>query len=338
MDQTSTSPAVDPASIRSWFDTRTWAAPALDLGDLAERKADAGLTVSVVLPARDEGATITGVVAACRELEGTLVDEVVVLDGASRDDTVARARAAGARVLADGDVLPEYGRALGKGDALWRSLAATSGDLVAFVDTDIRNPHPRFVYGLLGPLLLEPEVQLVKAFYERPLAVGDVLHPSGGGRVTELLARPLLNLYWPALSGLVQPLSGEYAGRRALLEAIPFATGYGVELGMLVDTLAHAGAAAIAQVDLAERVHRNQGLESLSRMAFGIAQVAGRRLADEGRLTPAIQLPETYRQFTRTDGGVTMSEAEVTVVERPPFRSIPQPTARPPARPAPHLT
>lgn len=313
-----------PSSVRSWYRSRTWAAPALDLHDLAERKAAAGLTVSVVLPARDEGTTVAGVVAACCELEGTLVDEVVVLDGDSGDDTVARATAAGARVLPDRAVLPEYGRTLGKGDALWRSLAVTSGDLVAFVDTDIRNPHPRFVYGLLAPLLLEPEVQLVKAFYERPLAVGDVLHPTGGGRVTELLARPLLNLFWPALSGLVQPLSGEYAGRRSLLEALPFFTGYGVELGMLIDTLALAGPDAIAQVDLAERVHRNQSLESLSRMAFGIAQVAGRRLGDEGRLAGAGDLPEVYRQFTRTDGEVAMVDADVSVVERPPLRSTPR--------------
>lgn len=322
--ETSSTVVADPSAVRSWYRDRTWEAPALDLGDLAERKADAGVSVSVVLPARDEGTTVAAVVAACRELEGTLVDEVVVLDGASTDDTVEQAARAGARVLADRDVLPEYGRTLGKGDALWRSLAVTTGDLVAFVDTDIRNPHPRFVYGLLGPLLLEPEVQLVKAFYERPLAVGDVLHPTGGGRVTELLARPLLNLFWPALSGLVQPLSGEYAGRRTLLEALPFFTGYGVELGLLVDTLALAGAGAVAQVDLAERVHRNQSLESLSRMAFGIAQVAGRRLADEGRLVDAGGLPDVYRQFTRTVDGVILAEAEVGILERPPLRSIPR--------------
>jgi glucosyl-3-phosphoglycerate synthase len=195
----------------------------------------------------------------------------------------------------------------------------TTGDIVAFVDTDIRNPHPRFVYGLLGPLLLDADVQLVKAFYERPLAIGETLHPSGGGRVTELMARPLLNQWWPELAWLVQPLSGEYAGRRSLLERIPFFTGYGVELGMLVDTLAAAGPDVIAQVDLAERIHRNQTLESLSRMAYGILQVACARMHAEGRLDPEVPVSSDYVQFQREREGVRAVPRQVPVVERPPL-------------------
>ncbi len=278
--------------------------------------------MSVVLPARDEAATVQGVVRACTELAGSLVDEVVILDGGSTDGTARLAAEAGARVHDDSSVLPEYGPAVGKGDALWRALAVTSGDLVAYVDTDIRNPHPRFVYGLLAPLLIEPEVELVKACYERPLETDGRLRPTGGGRVTELLARPLLNLCWPELAGLVQPLSGEYAGRRSLLEAIPYFTGYGVELGMLIDTLAARGPRAIAQVDLQERVHRNQDLAALSRMAFGIGQVALRRLGDDGRLRGG-DVPSTYLQPAREAGGLALDEREVEILERPALRTLP---------------
>jgi glucosyl-3-phosphoglycerate synthase len=273
--------------------------------------------VSVVLPARNEAATISGVVRACAALAGTLVDELVVLDGGSTDGTADLAVAEGARVHTDSQILPEHGPALGKGDALWRSLSVTSGDIVVFVDTDIRNPDPRFVWALLGPLLAEPGVDFVKAFYERPVELGGALHPTGGGRVTELMARPLLNLYWPALAGLVQPLSGEYAGRRDLLESLPFFTGYGVEVGLLVDILAARGADAIAQVDVYERIHRNQDMNALSRMAYGILQVAMRRLGVE----PPDDLAR-YVQFERDGGHVRPHTVEVGVTERPPIASL----------------
>jgi glucosyl-3-phosphoglycerate synthase len=304
------------------WSSRTWSAVDFDVEDLVARKAQLGVGVSVVLPARNESATVEGVVRACRQLEGRLVDELVLMDGASDDRTATLAAAAGAQVYPDGAVLAEYGAGLGKGDSLWRALSVTSHELVVYVDTDIRNPHPHFVWGLLGPLLTDPGIALVKAFYERPVEMGAVLHPSGGGRVTELLARPLINLFWPALAGLVQPLSGEYAARRSLLEAIPFFTGYGVELGMLIDALGLVGAAAIGQVDLQERVHRNQSIEALSRMAFGIMQVAARRLGDDGRLTLDQSIPSTYVQFTRGSQGVHRAQTEVSVVERPPFRTL----------------
>lgn len=302
-----------------WFATRTYTAAAFDVEALAEVKRAQATSVSVVLPARDEAETIGAVIDAIRPLLDCLVDELVVIDGDSTDDTARIAAARGARVVGAGDIAPELGPVAGKGDSLWRSLGATTGDVVAWLDADIRNPSADFVVGLLGPLLTVPELGYVKGFYERPLQIGDVLHPVGGGRVTELTARPLLNLFWPELSGLVQPLSGEYAGRRTVLEAVPFFTGYGVELGLLLDLLACLGPAGIAQVDLQVRIHRHQSLDALSRMAFGIGQVAARRLSEAGRLVPSADPAPRYRQFSREDGRVRLREVDVPLVERPPF-------------------
>jgi len=309
--------------VHSWFARRTYHTDDLAPSDLAARKAAQGLRVSVVLPSRNEAKTISGVVEIATALRGTLVDEVVVLDGGSTDGTRELAKAAGAKVFDDTEVLGDLGPGLGKGDALWRSLAVTSGDLVAFVDTDIRNPDPRFVWGPLGPLLLEPEIQLVKGFYERPVEVAGVLHPAGGGRVTELAARPLLNLFWPELAGLAQPLSGEYAGRRSLLESLPFFTGYGVEIGLLIDTLALCGLDAIAQVDIGTLAHTNQPLDALSRMAFGIAQVAFSRLGERGCSPSLTASPGQYVQFLR-DGEerLKLIEQTVRIIERPPLRDF----------------
>lgn len=320
MTDRATSPASGP--LATWFHAHTWSVDDVDVNDLAARKAADDVSVSVVVPARNEEATIAAVVEACAELGGTLVDEIVVLDGDSRDDTARRAADAGARVHLDRAVLPHVGDPEGKGDALWRSLAVTSGDLVCFIDADITNPSPRFVVGLLAPLLLDPGVELVKAFYERPLQSSNGLQTSGGGRVTELCARPLLNLFWPELAGLVQPLAGEYAGRRRLLESLPFFTGYGVELGLLIDALRHRGAGAIAQVDVHERVHRNQPVDVLGRMAFTILHVAMRRLIDEGRAAGMEELPTAFAQFTRTEETTALQTRDVVVSERPPMTSV----------------
>ena len=247
-----------------------------------------------------------------------------MVDGGSSDGTPDIAAAAGARVHQADMLLPEFGPCLGKGDALWRSLTVTGGDLVVFVDTDIANPDPAFIVSLLGPLLAEPAVSLVKAFYERPVQLERIRYPSGGGRVTELTARPLLNLFWPELAGLAQPLSGEYSGRRDLLERLPFFTGYGVELGLLIDTLRLAGADAIAQVDLAVRIHRNQSLAALSRMSLGILQVAMQRLSEEGATAAPEGFGEAlpYLQFERRQGHVQPRTHHVRVVERPPVRGL----------------
>lgn len=314
-----------PDALTDWFARRTLHATDFDVDDLIERKQASGRTVSVVLPARNEAATVAGVVGSAMALYGRLVDEVIVLDAASTDGTDELAARAGATVHQDADAMPEFGPTRGKGDALWRSLTVTTGDILAFIDTDIRNPDPRFVWGIVAPLLLDDGVDFVKAFYDRPIEVGGTLQPSGGGRVTELMARPLINLFWPALAGLVQPLSGEYAGRREVLEQVPFFTGYGVEIGLLIDILALRGADAIAQVDVGRRVHRNQALHDLSPMAYAIASVALGRLAESQRATFADALGDGYVQFGRDEAGrIMLVIREGGDSERPPMASLPR--------------
>lgn len=310
--------------IENWFARRTFFPDDFTIDDLAARKAAAGLRTSVVLPSKNEAATIEQVVKSVTALRGTLVDEVIVIDG-STDSTRVIAEAAGAITYDEREVLPELGPGLGKGDAMWRGLSVTSGDLVVFLDTDIRNPDPSFVSSVLGPLLLDQEIQLVKGFYDRPIEMAGVLHLDGGGRVTELCARSLINTFWPELAGFVQPLSGEFAGRRELFESIPFATSYGVEIGMLIDTYATRGVDALAQVDLGTKVHYNQPLEALARMAFEVTQAAVRRL-DQSRcmtLTDAGSLSERFIQFHRgIDRRPRNVEHVIHATERPPLRDF----------------
>jgi glucosyl-3-phosphoglycerate synthase len=303
---------------REWLSRRTSHESDWPLAALLALKADSGASVSVVLPALNEQDTVGPIVAAIvAGLAGPgLVDEVVVVDSGSTDRTAAVARAAGARIVHREDVLRSIPTRPGKGEVLWRSLAATDGDLVCFVDADLENFSPAVVRGVLGPLLADPGVHLVKAAYERPLADGTTVHPAGGGRVTELVARPLLNLYWPELAGIVQPLGGEYAGRRELLESLPFPCGYGVEFGLLVDTYEAHGLDALAQVDAGVRQHRHQDEQALGRMAAEILQVAQARL---GGPSPA---STTLTQFARTGAGFTPVARDVGVFERPPLRSL----------------
>lgn len=276
--------------------------------ELAEQKARLGHVVSVCLPARDEAATIGTIVAALHAslVQGPgLVDEVLVVDDHSSDRTARVAEDAGARVVGVDDVLPEHGPGEGKGEALWKSVAAARGDLIAWCDADITDWGPRFVVGLLGPLLARPEVAFVKGFYDRP--VGD--SPHGGGRVTELVARPVIAALFPHLASIVQPLAGEYAGRRVLLERLPFVQGYGVDLGLLIDIAASEGTGVIAQVDLGTRRHRNRPLDELGPQALAVLQTALRRagtaLGDEATLVRPDVEPTT-----------------VTVAERPPLVDV----------------
>jgi glucosyl-3-phosphoglycerate synthase len=241
-----------------------------DRAELVDHKGDT--TVSVVLPARNEEATVATIVATIRDRlvdEHPLVDELLVIDDGSIDGTADRAAAAGAKVVAADTVLPEYGSG-GKGEALWKSLRASTGDLVVWCDADIRNFSERFVVGCLGPLLTRPDVGFVKGFYRRPLNEDG----EGGGRVTELVARPLIATLFPELGAMVQPLSGEFGGRRELLEAVPFHRGYAVDLGLLVDLSRRFGVERLAQVDLGARVHRNRPLRELGPQAAAIVAMA----------------------------------------------------------------
>ncbi|PBC78299.1 glucosyl-3-phosphoglycerate synthase [Streptomyces sp. TLI_235] len=318
--------------VASWLRRRSWAAADYPVERLlaAKRAAGSAGTVSVVLPALDEEPTVGEIVATVRtELmeRHPLVDELVVVDSGSVDRTAEIARAAGARVVHRDDLLPRLPAAPGKGEVLWRSLLATSGAVVCFVDADLREFDPAFVTGIVGPLLTDPGLQLVKAMYDRPLETAGAVVPAGGGRVTELVARPLINLHWPQLAGFVQPLGGEYAARRSLLERLPFPTGYGVELGLLVDALETVGLDALAQVDVGVRHHRHQDGQALGRMAATIYRTALERLDRTHRLKAGEDLVHPLlTQFSRDPGtrGFTAHTHEVTALERPPMRTVPE--------------
>ena len=305
----------------AWFERRSFVANDWQVDQL--RMAKGTTTVSVVLPALNEAATVGRIVATIRRhlMAGLqpLVDELVVLDSGSSDATSSLAAEAGATVVHRDAVLPHLPSVPGKGEALWRSLAATSGDVVVFVDADLLAFDASFVSGLLGPLLTDDSVSFVKATYDRPLADGQSVHPGGGGRVTELVARPLLNLHWPELAGFVQPLAGEYAARRTLLERLPFPTGYGVEIGLLIDAFNLVGLGAMAQVDLGERRHRHHDDLRLGRMAAEIWQTALVRL--DGLGTGCTNAP-SLTQFVR-DGDISIPfTSDVTALERPPMLRI----------------
>ena len=303
-----------------WYRRHTFAAadsPAA--GELIARKHADGTRVSVVLPALNEADTIGGICAAIRDgliHRDGLVDELVVVDCSSDDGTPALAEANGATVYDVSDLLPETPVVRGKGEALWRSLSIVTGDLVVWLDSDIRNFSTRFVRHLLAPLLTEPSIAYVKGMYRRPIARGDELIPDEGGRVTELLARPLLAAFFPELGGFGQPLAGEYAGRVDVLRRVPFFTGYSVEVGLLIDLLEEAGLDALAQADLGERVHRNRPLADLSPMAYTIARTILRRAEERGRLSVAPDfLAAPYLRPT-PDG---IESHDLREIERPPM-------------------
>ncbi|MFF2192732.1 glucosyl-3-phosphoglycerate synthase [Streptomyces sp. NPDC058157] len=303
--------------VERWLADRSWSAADRPLDQLLERKRAAGTTVSVVLPALDEEATVGEIVEVIRRdlIEGLpvpLVDELVVVDSGSTDRTAEVAAKAGARVVHRDEILPRLPAVRGKGEVLWRSLLATTGEIVCFVDADLRDFSSAFVSGIVGPLLTDPQVQFVKAMYDRPL--GDA--PGQGGRVTELVARPLLNLHWPQLAGFVQPLGGEYAVRRSLLERLPFPVGYGVELGLLVDALHTVGLDSMAQVDVGVRLHKHQSGQALGRMAAAIYRTAQLRLS-RGHLVR----PELI-QFERGPDGFVPRTYPVDTEERPPMLEI----------------
>jgi glucosyl-3-phosphoglycerate synthase len=317
-----------PARVDRWFaEANFHHSEFADIARLAALKVQQGLTISLVLPTLNEADTVGPIVArAVRELRERvpLLDEILVIDSASTDGTREIAEAAGARVVQHPDVLSRYGSFVGKGEALWKSVYEASGDIIVWADTDVRGWHQRMVYGTLGPLLVEPRLQYVKGYYQRPIVEGGVLTEGGGGRVTELVARPLINLFFPELSGFIQPLAGEYAARRTLLEQIPFFTGYAVEIGHLIDAAEKVGIGGLGQVDLERRVHRNQELEGLSKMSFVILQAVMKRLEERRRARLFAEMGSTMKLPRSGRGRLSLEVQELADHERPPMIRIPE--------------
>jgi glucosyl-3-phosphoglycerate synthase len=317
-----------PAKVDRWFAESSFHHSEFsDLERLVELKEKQGLSISAILPTLDEAETIGHIVRSARRelMENVpLIDELLVIDSDSSDDTRAIAESEGARVVVHQQILHKYGSYRGKGEALWKSLYETSGDLVAWSDTDIRDWHPRFLYGTLGPLLTESRLGYVKAYYQRPIVQGGVLTEGGGGRVTELVARPLINLFFPELSGVIQPLSGEYAGRRQILEDIPFFTGYAVEIGHLIDLSERLGLDGLGQVDLDIRFHRNQELEGLSKMSFVILQAVMGRLDARTRSHILSDLGKSMKLPRSSPNRLSLEVIDLADTERPPMRLIPE--------------
>ncbi len=277
--------ALKPAAER-WLQTRSFHHSRYSAAAIAAARAQQDLAVSVCLPARECAETVGAIVQALGELrEQGAIDEIVVVDAGSADGTAAVAERAGAVVYQEAELMPALGDVLGKGDAMWRALPRLSGDLICFLDADTSDFQAHYVTGLLGPLLCEPEaIAFVKAFYRRPFEQAGVSLAEGGGRVNHLLARPALELFYPELAGVRQPLAGEVAARRELLEQLPFATGYGVEIGMLIDAWRAVGLQGMAQVDLDEHRNRHQPLKALRPMALTVLATVSRRLVQDGRL------------------------------------------------------
>lgn len=298
---------------RAWYRSNTHAH-----GEFSPERLAAARTrsVSVCLPARNEARTIGPILEQLLPLrELGVVDQVVVVDRSS-DGTGEIARALGAEVHAQDQLVPELGPALGKGDAMWRALRVLTGEVICFLDADSEGFGSHFACGVLGPVVCRPEIAFVKGFYRRPFRLGDTTVPDGGGRVTELTARPLLNLFYPDLAAVQQPLAGEIAARRDLLERLPFTTGYGVDIGLLIDAYSVAGLDAIAQVDLDVRQNAHQPLRDLGPMAYAVLQAVAVRLEREGRLRGP--LPVTFTATGRETPAVAVAEP----VQRPPLASL----------------
>lgn len=297
----------------TWLAENSWNRPSWTVEELIAAKK--GRTISVVLPALNEEETVASVIDTISPMLGGLVDELIVLDSGSTDDTEIRAIAAGAKVVSREQALPELPPNPGKGEVLWRSLAATTGDIIVFVDSDLINPSPMFVPNLVGPLLVRDGVHLVKGFYRRPLKVSGSEDANGGGRVTQLVARPMLAALRPELGGVFQPLGGEYAGTRELLMSVPFAPAYGVEIGLLVDTYDKLGINAIAQVNLGVREHRNQPLTALGDMS---RQVIATLLSRCGIPDSGVGLT----QFFADGDGFSPRVSRVSLEDRPPMNTL----------------
>lgn len=314
--------------IDEWLKNNTYHHTAFwDLVQLVEKKREQNLKISLCIPTLNEEATIGKEVVIFRsELmeRYPLLDEIAVIDSGSEDRTREVAQSFGANVYLASDILPDMGAKKGKGENLWKAIYQLNGDIIVYVDADIKNIHPRFAYGLVAPLVYRPEVKYVKAFYDRPLAFSEKqVRPSGGGRVTEILIRPLFSLFFPELTAIIQPLSGEYAVRRDVLEQIQFPIGYGVETSHLLDVYHKWGIEAFAQTDLDQRVHRNQSTRSLGKMAFGILQTFLYRAHNLGIIDELPDMNTALRQFQVRNSEYQQIEYNIVEYERPPMISIP---------------
>ncbi|TFG81974.1 MAG: glucosyl-3-phosphoglycerate synthase [Spirochaetales bacterium] len=314
---------------KDWLEDRTFHHSAFsDIAALVRRKEERNLKISLCFPTLNEEATIAKEIIVIRselQVRHRLIDEVVVIDSGSVDRTAQVAAEYGAKVYQASDILPELEPFKGKGENLWKALYVLEGDIIVYIDADIKNIHPRFVYGLIGPLLMDDEIRFVKAFYDRPIALDrKTIKPSGGGRVTELVIRPLFSIFYPELSQFIQPLSGEYAGFRDSFDSIAFPIGYGIETSMLIDLYERSGMDAMAQVDLDKRVHRNQTTLALGRMSFGIIQTFIAKLRQAGKADIATQLHSTMIQYELENGIYRKKENVIQIVERPPILTLPE--------------
>ncbi|MEO5712382.1 MAG: glucosyl-3-phosphoglycerate synthase [Luteolibacter sp.] len=281
--------------------------------------------ISVCIPTLNEAETIGGIVSSIRSSlmeDAGLVDEILVIDSGSDDGTREAAMTAGAKVHLSSEIAAHHGSHTGKGENLWKALHVATGDIICYIDGDISNFHPGFVTGLIGPLLADPGIGYVKAFYERPLDRGESTLASSGGRVSEILIRPLVSLFYPELSVILQPLAGEYAARRSVLESLAFPTGYGVEIAHLIDLAAAGKLGAIAQTDLVKRVHRNRDDDELGQMAFAILRVVLRRLERDGKLTLASPLPDLYQSWLIDGENIRAVSNRIPEPERQPVSSL----------------
>ncbi len=314
--------------LNKWIEQRTFHHSHFwDLKKLIEEKERQELRISLCIPTLNEEKTIgKEVILFKSELidRYPLIDEIAVIDSGSTDKTCEIAAAFGADVYLSSDILPQYGEKYGKGENLWKAVYKLSGDIICYVDADIANIHPRFAYGLIAPLLYNPTMKYVKAFYDRPLAFSHGVRPSGGGRVTEILIRPLFSLFFPDLTGLIQPLSGEYAVRREVLEQISFPIGYGVETSHLIDVYRKWGLEAFGQTDLDQRVHRNQSTLNLGKMAFGILRTLLSRPEALGITSNISDFSSILLQFQAHDDKYEQVEYEIVEEERPPMITLPE--------------
>ena len=321
--------------VREWFKHRSYDFRRFsDLEQMGDRKRERGLTVSAVLPTRNVADTVGAIIDEIHAVNdrtngNPLVDQILVVDADSPDGTADVAAGRGAEVFAESALMHEHGGAHGKGDAMWRSLSVARGDLVMFMDADTRDFEPQLVYGVLGPILYEPRVRFVKAAYRRPFKSSETVEVDGGGRVTELSTKPLFNLFYPELTGFVQPLAGEFVADRELFRSIPFLTGYAVETGIMIDVYRKVGLDAMAQVDLGTRQNRHQPLRSLSRMSYAVLRAVARRLRQDGRLNlsepgslDSLYQLSDYLHAVSTPDGVQLQEYVEELVERPPIEEV----------------